>query len=198
MKWNTIEVFDWFYGEKPLSFKKNCPYCLISQVELVSSRICHPVKGRTETLRSCTMDLVAFCKIADCPKSDRSEKRWALKKAIHTHNRLMSEARQGRGCDRHLFGLACIAEENGIPLPKLLTDPAFNLSGGNGHFVLSTSTCGYTGMSGGTSPMCLDGYGCFYNFEEGCIWLWITAFRQSFETSVEKFHGTLIQASVVA
>lgn len=64
-------------------------------------------------------------------------------------------------------------------------------SGGNGNFTLSTSTCGYTGMSGGTSPMCLDGYGCFYNFESDKIWLWITAFRDSYETSVQKFHRSL-------
>ena len=46
-------------------------------------------------------------------------------------------------------------------------------------------------MSGGTSPMCLNGYGCFYNFENKKIWLWITAYRDSYETSVEKFHRQL-------
>ena len=152
------------------------------------------LKGRTETLRSCTKELVAFCKLADCATTNTGEKRKALKTAINTHNRLMNEARQGRGCDRHLFGLASIAQENGLAMPELFSDPAFNLSGGNGNFILSTSTCGYTGMSGGTSPMCLDGYGCFYNFEDGCIWLWITAFRQSFETSVEKFHDALTKS----
>ena len=35
--------------------------------------------------------------------------------------------------------------------------------------------------------MCLDGYGCFYNFEAQRIWFWITAFRHSYETSIEKF-----------
>ena len=152
------------------------------------------LKGRTETLRSCTKELVTFCEKMDGIHIHRSEKRQALKKAIQTHNRLMNEARQGRGCDRHLFGLASMAQEDGRAMPDLFKDPAFTLSGGHGNFILSTSTCGYTGMSGGTSPMCLDGYGCFYNFEDGCIWLWITAFRQSFETSVEKFHGSLTQA----
>ena len=42
-----------------------------------------------------------------------------------------------------------------------------------------------------TSPMCTDGYGCFYNFELTKIWLWITAFRNSYETSVEKFTRAL-------
>lgn len=103
----------------------------------------------------------------------------------------MNEACQGHGCDRHLFGLSTLAEEYGFSIPELFKEPAYKLSGGHGNFILSTSTCGYTGMSGGTAPMCLNGYGCFYNFEEGCIWFWITAFRQSFETSIEKFERSL-------
>ena len=39
--------------------------------------------------------------------------------------------------------------------------------------------------------MCPDGYGCFYNFEPEKIWLWITAFRNSYETSIEKFTRAL-------
>ena len=44
-----------------------------------------------------------------------------------------------------------------------------------------------------TSPMCPNGYGCFYNFQPNRIWLWITAFRNSNETSMENFtKGQLI------
>ena len=68
---------------------------------------------------------------------------------MNTHNRLMSEAKKGQGCDRHLFGLMCIAQDHGLPVPKLFSDSTFTASGGHGNFVLSTSTCGYTGMSGG-------------------------------------------------
>ena len=83
-----------------------------------------------------------------------------------------------------------VAQEHGLLFP-IEKDPSYVKSGGNGNFILSTSTCGYTGMSGGTSPMCLNGYGCFYNFENKKIWLWITAYRDSYETSVEKFHRQL-------
>ena len=51
-------------------------------------------------------------------------------------------------------------------------------------------------MSGGTSAMCPGGYGCFYNFEPQRIWLWITAFRDSYETSVEKFTFEIEEAFV--
>jgi carnitine O-octanoyltransferase len=72
-------------------------------------------------------------------------KRKALLEAIRTHERLMEECKLGKGSDRHLFGLMCIAEENNLPIPKLFSQKAFTTSGGPGHFVLSTSTCGYTG-----------------------------------------------------
>ena len=42
-----------------------------------------------------------------------------------------------------------------------------------------------------TSPMCPNGYGCFYNFQPNRIWLWITAFRNSNETSMENFTTAL-------
>lgn len=44
--------------------------------------------------------------------------------------------------------------------------------------------------------MCADGYGVFYNFEPNQLWIWITAFRSSFETSVEKLWRELDRAFV--
>jgi len=40
---------------------------------------------------------------------------------------MMSEARDGFGCDRHLFGLQCLAFENGIPAPEIFKDPSWTL-----------------------------------------------------------------------
>ena len=56
------------------------------------------------------------------------------------------------------------------------------------------STSGYTAMSGGATAMVTDGYGVFYNFEPHQIWVWITNFRRSFETSAEKFDAQLEKA----
>ena len=43
-------------------------------------------------------------------------------------------------------------------------------SGGGGNYVLSTSFVGYTPVYGGVSPMCKDGYGCFYCVEQNkCV-----------------------------
>jgi hypothetical protein len=49
-------------------------------------------------------------------------------------------------------------------------------------------------MSGGATAMVTDGYGVFYNFEPHQIWVWITNFRRSFETSAEKFDITVGKA----
>ena len=54
---------------------------------------------------------------------------------------------------------------NHIQLPALFSDPSYVASGGGGNYILSTSTSGYTGMSGGAAAMTKDGYGAFYNFE---------------------------------
>jgi carnitine O-octanoyltransferase len=48
-----------------------------------------------------------------------------LLKAIAKHNDLMNDARNGQGCDRHLFGLQCLAFENNIPTPEIFKDPSW-------------------------------------------------------------------------
>jgi hypothetical protein len=83
----------------------------------------------------------------------------------------MNEAKEGFGCDRHLLGLSILSKLAGPALSQneairnFYNDPAFVKSGGGGNFYLSTSTSGYTPMSGGASAMVTDGYGVFYNFE---------------------------------
>ena len=123
----------------------------------------------------------------DDPGCTAQRKRQALLTALQTHDKLMSEARNGQGCDRHLMGLKLIALENGLPIPELFSDKAFDASGGNGNFILSTSTTGFNGMSGGTSAMCPEGYGCYYSFDSNKIWFWVTVYASSYETSAEKF-----------
>lgn len=46
--------------------------------------------------------------------------------AARRHDDLMKQAREAMGCDRHLFGLYCIAEENGLPIPELFTDASYS------------------------------------------------------------------------
>lgn len=100
----------------------------------------------------------------------------------------MDEARKGNGIDRHLFGLWCVANENGIPIPEFYDDPLYTKSGGGGNFVLSTSTLGYTINVGYVAPMVADGYGVFYSMLNDYVWIIITTYRDSEVTSTTKFY----------
>ena len=45
--------------------------------------------------------------------------------AVEKHVEQMKECQQAQGIDRHLFGLAILALENGMQMPDIFTDPAF-------------------------------------------------------------------------
>lgn len=106
----------------------------------------------------------------------------------------MNEARKGKGIDRHLFGLWCMAYENKLPIPAFYEDPLYAKSGGGGNFVLSTSTLGYSINNGGMAPMILDGYGTFYTMLDDSIWLIVTAYSDSKITSSARFNESFINA----
>jgi len=59
-------------------------------------------------------------------------------------------------------------------------------SGGSGNFVLSTSLLGYTANGGCVAPMCFDGYGCFYNILNDHIFVAISSWKRSTQTSADK------------
>lgn len=60
--------------------------------------------------------------------SQAEAKRKALLLAFNKHNKLMAEAQNGKGFDRHLLGLYLIAKEEGLPMPDLFTDPLYSKS----------------------------------------------------------------------
>ncbi|XP_055699735.1 peroxisomal carnitine O-octanoyltransferase [Phlebotomus papatasi] len=144
-------------------------------------------KGRTETVRSCSEDAVKWIKCMVDTEELISSKAKLFKIAAKRQTQLMNDARSGRGIDRHLFALWCIAHENGIEIPKLYNDPLYTRSGGGGNFILSTSTLGFNVCGGCVAPMCLDGYGCFYNILPNSIILITTVFNDSTKTNCKKF-----------
>lgn len=48
--------------------------------------------------------------------------------AVNKHNSLMKLGMENAGCDRHLFGLSILAQEDPDfkSLPEIFTDPSFN------------------------------------------------------------------------
>ncbi|GMT10789.1 hypothetical protein PFISCL1PPCAC_2086, partial [Pristionchus fissidentatus] len=138
--------------------------------------------GRTETVRGLTKGMKEFGEAVVEGRKESDQLR-LFKKAYDAHNKLMADAQNARGIDRHLYGIrkTLTALNSGgkcqpkLPLPSIYTDEAWKKSGGDGNFVLSTSFIGYTdGVYGYVCAMKEGGYGTFYLIQPNQILLTIT------------------------
>lgn len=120
--------------------------------------------GRTETIRSCTNDAVAFCRTMCDKAASRQDKEAALRKAVKTHGELTKNGLMGQGCDRHLFALKQLASLNGQPMPELFTIPSAEIMN---KIILSTSTLSSPNLEGGSfGPVNDDCYAVGYGVED--------------------------------
>lgn len=142
--------------------------------------------GRTETVRSCTMEAVRWCESMHDPSANLIERQQMMLRAFAKHNKMMKDCSTGKGFDRHLLGLLLIAKEEGIPVPELYTDQLFSKSGGGGNFVLSTSLIGYSRVQGVVVPMVHNGYGFFYHIRDDRFLVACSAWKSCPETDAEK------------
>ncbi|KAF5291724.1 hypothetical protein FQR65_LT11418 [Abscondita terminalis] len=149
------------------------------------------VGGRTETIRSCSVESVAFAQCMLDPCVPDKAKLEALKNAINGHKKYASEAMKGHGVDRHLLGLKLAAQELGCELPELFCDASYTRST---HFRLSTSQvatqCDALMAYG---PAVQDGYGLCYNPRKNDINFGLSAWASCPETNVEQFEKCLVQ-----
>ncbi|XP_078572634.1 peroxisomal carnitine O-octanoyltransferase-like isoform X2 [Branchiostoma floridae x Branchiostoma japonicum] len=150
--------------------------------------------GRTETVRSCTMEVVSWCKAMVDNTVPTEEKKELMMAAFKKHIQLMEEAKCMLGFDRHLFGLQVLAMAAGIPLPSIFADPAYTKSGGGGNFVLSTSLGGYTPCPGAAASMVHHGHGIFYSIELDRITYSVSAWKSCKETSAEEMSASIQQS----
>ncbi|CDQ85055.1 unnamed protein product [Oncorhynchus mykiss] len=171
-------------------------YAMLMMIELgscyetaMTRRFYH---GRTETMRPCTLEAQNWCHTMLLPAASAEAKRKALLLAFNKHNKLMAEAQNGKGFDRHLLGLYLIAKEEGLPMPDLFTDTLYCKSGGGGNFTLSTSLAGYTTVHGVGAPMVHHGYGFFYRISEDRIVASCSAWKSSPETDAETLFQNLV------
>ncbi|XP_034030719.1 peroxisomal carnitine O-octanoyltransferase [Thalassophryne amazonica] len=147
--------------------------------------------GRTETMRPCTQEAVNWCQAMMDSTRTVDAKRSAMLLAFNKHNKLMAEAQDGKGFDRHLLGLYLVAKEEGRPTPDLFMDPLYARSGGGGNFVLSTSLTGYSTVLGAVAPMVHHGYGFFYRIRDDRIVVAISAWKSCYHTDAESLFKIL-------
>ncbi|KAL6719857.1 Carnitine O-acetyltransferase mitochondrial [Lecanora helva] len=123
-------------------------------------------QGRTETCRSVSDESVAFCNAMADPEVTPEDCVKAFRAAADAHVRYITDASDGKGVDRHLFGLKkCLRE--GEEVPALFQDRAYSYSG---TWYLSTSQLSSEYFNGyGWSQVVDDGFGIAYMINENSI-----------------------------
>lgn len=123
-------------------------------------------EGRTETTRTLSDESVAFCKSFHDPAVPREEVVRNFRAALAQHTKYTLEASDGRGVDRHLFGLKKLIG-NGEQTPALFKDPAFSYSSS---WYISSSQLSSEYFNGyGWSQVIDDGFGIAYMINENSL-----------------------------
>ncbi|PKC07825.1 acyltransferase ChoActase/COT/CPT [Rhizophagus irregularis] len=146
--------------------------------------------GRTETVRSCSIDSVAFTKAFDDKDFKKEQKLALLTKAIETHLEYMISATNGKGVDRHLLGLRCqIQTEEEKSRALIFTDPSYIQSM---YFKLSSSNLSPGDyFYGGFGAVVPEGYGVNYAIGKEGIKFSISSYKKYSETDSTSFRKIL-------
>ncbi|KAF2245470.1 carnitine O-acetyltransferas-like protein [Trematosphaeria pertusa] len=123
-------------------------------------------EGRTETCRSVSDESVAFCTAMADPHCSPEHAQKLFRDAVNAHVKYITDASDGRGVDRHLFGLKkCLKE--GEEVPALYKDPAYTYSS---TWFISSSQLSSEYFNGyGWSQVVDDGWGIAYMINENSI-----------------------------
>ncbi|MCD8138974.1 MAG: choline/carnitine O-acyltransferase [Planctomycetaceae bacterium] len=132
-------------------------------------------QGRTEVTRPATAPALAFAKaLAD---GETTALRDLYTQADREHKQRIGRCQQGQGAERHMFGLRCMAERDGLPLPSLFSDAGWNNCTRN---TLSTSSvtapCVRFFAFG---PVLADGIGIGYAMAPDCLQFTVTSLPDS-------------------
>ncbi|XP_033012148.1 carnitine O-palmitoyltransferase 1, liver isoform isoform X1 [Lacerta agilis] len=123
-------------------------------------------EGRTETVRSCTVQSCKFVRAMDDPTESIEKKRALFKAAADNHQHLYRLAMTGSGIDRHLFCLYVVSKYLAVESPflkEVLAEP-WRLSTSQTpqqHIDLNKNP-EMESSGGGFGPVADDGYGVSY------------------------------------
>merc|ERR1712083_482502 len=149
-------------------------------------------EGRTEVIRSCSIEATNFVRTMRNQKESLTSKRASLQQAVASHNEYARMASQGLGVDRHLQGLKMAAMEMDFPIPTLYQDPGYTRSS---RMRLSTSQISSRhGSLCCYGPLELDGYGCSYSIGSNQLRFSISAMNSNNETDAQEFARSLSES----
>uniref|UniRef100_A0A1A8FTT8 Carnitine O-acetyltransferase n=1 Tax=Nothobranchius korthausae TaxID=1143690 RepID=A0A1A8FTT8_9TELE len=141
--------------------------------------------GRTDAIRSTTVDSLCFVQAMQDPTKQNTERLALLQKAVQTHKENTYNAIHGQAIDRHLLGLRMQSIVDLTSMPGIFMDTSYAVAH---HFNLSTSQVGSkTDCVMCFGPMVPDGYGVCYNPMDEHINIAITAFNSCEETNAASF-----------
>uniref|UniRef100_A0A1A8R4A1 Carnitine O-acetyltransferase n=1 Tax=Nothobranchius rachovii TaxID=451742 RepID=A0A1A8R4A1_9TELE len=141
--------------------------------------------GRTDAIRSTTVDSLGFVQAMQDPTKQNTERLALLQKAVQTHKENTYNAIHGQAIDRHLLGLRMQSIVDLTSMPGIFMDTSYAVAH---HFNLSTSQVGSkTDCVMCFGPMVPDGYGVCYNPMDEHINIAITAFNSCEETNAASF-----------
>mmetsp|Transcript_106410 Transcript_106410/g.217045 ORF Transcript_106410/g.217045 Transcript_106410/m.217045 type:complete len:220 (-) Transcript_106410:892-1551(-) len=123
------------YGKQFITFNKMSPdsyvqmSMMLAYYRLYGKIVCayEPVltkgffHGRTEAMRPATMEAKHLCEMFCDVSSTPEQKLTALQDATRAHSKLVRECAQGKGVDRHLFALKCIAKKKQDPGSRIFS-----------------------------------------------------------------------------
>jgi len=150
------------------------------------------IHGRTEVIRSCSIESVEFAKSVVQLEGASSDRFVLMKRAIQAHNSYAKLAVAGLGVDRHLQGMKKIGTENKIEPHELFSDTGYVKSS---QMRVSTSqVAGATASFLCFGPLVSDGYGCCYNPRPEDMFFPCSALASCSETSATAFRDALEQS----
>ena len=148
--------------------------------------------GRTEAMRSTTPEAVSFCHAFCSRLTSREDKIAALREAVRSHSALVKEAAAGKGADRHLYALKCIAskcQESFDTQNSLFSSDAWKVMN---RTILSTSNCGNPSLElFGFGPVVPDGFGIGYIIKDNGISYTVTSKHRQTQRFVQMLQNTL-------
>ncbi|GAO15717.1 hypothetical protein UVI_02043540 [Ustilaginoidea virens] len=119
--------------------------------------------GRTETCRTVSDESAAWCAAMADPSQTDQVRVKLFREAVHAHLEYITAASDGKGVDRHLFGLRKLLQP-GQEVPAIFKDPAFSYSSS---WYLSTSQLSSEFFNGyGWSQVIDQGFGIAYMINE--------------------------------
>lgn len=132
------------------------------------------LKGRTECIRSATMESQKFTFAFDNADVSDQEKYALLIAATEKHAAVSKDAKMGSGVDRHLFALRKDAERAGGRTPEIFADPSYATFGSN---ILSTSSLFSEALVGGGFGPVSPGYGIGYAADDNSLFFNISSWK---------------------